>query len=107
MMATKHGMGNLLLPRSSLMLRRSAFCSRPPVYSNREPNPYSTSQVTLAVKTLPANAEEAGAIPGSGRCPGGGHGNPLQYSCLEKVHEQRRLAGYSQRVKKSWTRLHD
>ena len=26
---------------------------------------------------------EAGSIPGLGRCPGGGHGNPLQYSCLE------------------------
>ena len=77
------------------MLRRRPFCSRPPVYSNREPNPYWTSQVTLAIKTPPANAGEAGSIPGSGRSPGGGHGNPLQYSCLEKVHEQRRLAGYS------------
>ena len=29
------------------------------------------------------NAEDPGLIPGSGRSPGGGHGNPLQYSCLE------------------------
>ena len=29
-------------------------------------------------------AREMGSIPGSGRSPGGGHGNPLQYSCLEK-----------------------
>ena len=38
------------------------------------------------VKNLPANAgniREAGSIPGLGRSPGGGHGNPLQYSCLE------------------------
>ena len=35
------------------------------------------------------------SIPGSGRCPGGGHGNPLQYSCLESPHGQRSLAGYS------------
>ena len=38
------------------------------------------------VKTLPASAggvRDAGSIPGSGRSPGGGHGNPLQYSCLE------------------------
>ena len=38
------------------------------------------------VKKMPANAEDvrdAGSIPGSGRSPGGGHGNPLQYSCLE------------------------
>ena len=36
-----------------------------------------------------------GATPGLGRVPGGGHGNPLQYSCLENPHEQRSLAGYS------------
>ena len=35
------------------------------------------------VKNLPANAGDAGLIPGSGRYPGGGNGNPLQYSCLE------------------------
>ena len=38
------------------------------------------------VKNLTANAEdvkEVGSIPGSGRSPGGGHGHPLQYSCLE------------------------
>ena len=38
------------------------------------------------VKNLPANAGHTGdtsSIPGSGRSPGGGHGNPLQYSCLE------------------------
>ena len=34
------------------------------------------------VKDLPANARDKGSIPGSGRSPGGGHGNPLQYSCL-------------------------
>ena len=38
------------------------------------------------VKNSPANAEDsgdAGSIPGSGRSPGEGHGNPLWYSCLE------------------------
>ena len=35
------------------------------------------------VKDLPANAEDAGSIPGSERPPGGGNGDPLQYSCLE------------------------
>ena len=37
------------------------------------------------IKNLPANAEDAGhvgSIPGSGGAPGGGNGNPLQYSCL-------------------------
>ena len=35
------------------------------------------------VKNLPANAGDTDWIPGSGRSPGGGNGNPLQYSCLE------------------------
>jgi len=35
------------------------------------------------VKNLPANAGDTGSVPGSGRSPGGGNGNPLQYSCLE------------------------
>ena len=42
------------------------------------------SQVALVVMSLPANAgEDAGLIPGVGRSAGGGHGNSLQYSCLE------------------------
>ena len=44
------------------------------------------SQVALEVTNPPANAEDirdAGSIPGSGRLPGGRHGNPLQHSCLE------------------------
>ena len=35
------------------------------------------------VKNLPANAGDVGLIPGWGRSPGGGHDNPVQYSCLE------------------------
>ena len=35
------------------------------------------------VKNLPANAGDVGSIPGLGRSPGVGNGNPLQYSCLE------------------------
>ena len=44
------------------------------------------SQVAPAEKNPPAGARDlrdAGLIPGSGRSPGGEHGNPLQYSCLE------------------------
>ena len=37
------------------------------------------------VKNLPANAGDAGSIPGSGRSPGEGNGNPLQYSYLENL----------------------
>ena len=43
------------------------------------------SSVVLVVKNLPANAgdvRDAGSIPGLGISPGGGHGNPFQYSCL-------------------------
>ena len=40
-------------------------------------------------------ARDVSSIPGSGRSSGGGHGNPLQYSCLENPHGQRSLAGYS------------
>ena len=39
-------------------------------------------------------AGDLGLIPGLGRCPGGGHGNPLQDSCLENPHGQRSLADY-------------
>jgi len=37
------------------------------------------------VKNLPANTGDTGLIPGSGRSPGEGCGNPLQYSCLENL----------------------
>ena len=43
-------------------------------------------QVGLVVKNMPDKAgdvREAGSVPGSGRSAGGGHGNPLWYSCLE------------------------
>ena len=41
------------------------------------------------------NAADLGSIPGLGRSPGEGHGNPLQYPCLENLHGQRCLADYS------------
>ena len=41
------------------------------------------------------NVGDLCSIPGLGRSPGGGHGNPLKYSCLEDPHGQRSLAGYS------------
>ena len=46
-------------------------------------------------KESTCNAGDQGSIPGLGRSPGGGHGNPFQYSCLENPHGQRSLAGYS------------
>ena len=41
------------------------------------------SQVAIVVKNLPADAGDGSSIPGLGRSPGEGNGNPLQYSCLE------------------------
>ena len=41
------------------------------------------------------NAGDLGSIPGLGRSPEAGHGNPLQYSCLESPHGQRSLGGYN------------
>ena len=44
------------------------------------------SHMALVVEKLPGNVRDVrdmGSIPGSGRSPGGGHGNPLQHSCLE------------------------
>ena len=62
---------------------------------------YRASQVALVVKKkkkthLSINAgdrRDTGLIPGSGRSPGGGHGNPLQYSCLENLQGQRKPGG--------------
>ena len=50
-----------------------------------------TQWVALVVKNPPANARDirdANSIPESGRSPGGEHGNPLQYSCLENPHRE-------------------
>ena len=46
-------------------------------------------------KESACNAGDLGSIPRLGRSPAGGHGNPLQYSCLENPRGQRSLAGYS------------
>ena len=51
--------------------------------------------MVLVVKNLPGNVgdiRDASSIPGS---PGGGNGNPLQYSCLQNPHGQKSLVGYS------------
>ena len=62
-----------------------------------------SSQVALVVKNPLANAgdiQDMGLIPGSGRSPGGGHGNPLQYFCLKNSQGQRSLVDYSPCVHK-------
>ena len=49
------------------------------------------------------NAGDPGLIPGLGRSPGEGNGNPLQYSCLENPHGQRAWWATVHGVVKSWT----
>ena len=46
-------------------------------------------------KQSACNVGDLGLIPGLGRSPKGGHGNPLQYPCPENPHGQKSLAGYS------------
>ena len=58
-------------------------------------------------KESACNVGDLGSIPGLGRSPGGGHGNPLQYSYLEDPHGQRRLVGTVCGFAKSWTRQSD
>ena len=58
------------------------------------------------VKNLPANAGDTGdvgSIPGSGRSPGEGNGNPLQYSCLENPMTEEAGGLQSMGSQKSWT----
>ena len=66
------------------------------------------SQVALVVKNLPASAgdiRDVGSIPGWGRSPGGGHGNPLQYSCLENPMDKGAWQGLQSIGSQSRTQL--
>ena len=53
------------------------------------------------------NAGDVGSIPGLGRSPGEGNGNPLQYSCLENYMDRGAWQATVHGVSKSWTRLSD
>ena len=64
-------------------------------------------QVVLVVKNLTANASDVGLIPGLGRYPGGGNGNPLQYSCQENPMDGGAWWTAVHGVAKSRTRLSD
>ena len=57
------------------------------------------------VKNLPANTGNVGSIPGSGKSPGGGNGNTLQYSCLENSMDRVAWWVAIHGVSQAWTRL--
>ena len=59
------------------------------------------------VKASACNVGDLGSIPGLGRSPGEGNGNPLQYSCLKNPMDGGAWWGTVHRVAKSWTRLSD
>ena len=64
--------------------------------------------MTVVVKNLPVSAGDArdpGLIPGSGRSPGTGNGNPLQCSCLENFLDRGAWQAIVHGVTESWTRL--
>ena len=64
----------------------------------------------LVVKNLPANTgniRDMGSIPESGRSPGEGNGNPLQYSCLENSMDRGAWQAMVHGVTKSWKQLSD
>ena len=59
----------------------------------------------LVVKNPPANAGDMGLVPGLGGSPGGGNGNPLQYSCLGNLMDRGSWWAIVHGVQKSWTQL--
>ena len=64
----------------------------------------------LDSKESSCNVGDLDSLPGLGRSPGRGHGNALQYSCLENPHRQRNLASYSpqgHRVRHNWKTKHN
>ena len=68
---------------------------------------YAASQVALDKEPVCQcrRLSDVGSIPGSGRSPGGGNGNPLQYSCLENPMDRGAWQATVHGVAKSWTRL--
>ena len=91
--------------RKRALLKINKECKRPRFNSwvgkiswrrDRQPTPvFLGFPGSSDSKESACNAGDLGSVPGLGRFPGGGHGNPLQCSCLENPHGQRSLAGYS------------
>ena len=90
----------MLSSRGSFWSRDQAHVSNVSCIWQADSLPLSHLGSPFDSKESSCNVGYLGSIPGLGRSPGGGHGNPLQYSCLENPHGQRSLVGYS-----SWGRI--
>ena len=109
-------MAPFLIPPSENTIEKSVVCSLedgpwPWICSlqnfERQISPWRRDRLLIPVflgfpsgsdgKESACNAEDLGSIPWLGRSPGGGHCNPLRYSCLENPNEQRSLEGNSSR----------
>ena len=64
---------------------------------------FQINMTFLVVTNLSASAGDTGLTPGSGRSPGGGNGNPLQYSCLENCMDRGAWQATIHGIAKSWT----
>ena len=94
--------------RENSLRRIYLTLSRKPVKELVFPVVPWASQVALVVKNPPASAgdiRDASLIPGSGRCPGGGHNNPFPYSCLENSMDGRAWQATIHGVAMSQTQL--
>ena len=94
--------------------RRSVFTEKAVVSEGKERMDYSSRMLRWEVagdmgpsssggKESACNAGDPGLIPGSGRSPGEGNGNPLQYSCLENSMDEGAWWATVHGVTKSWT----
>ena len=94
---------NVVYPYNSILFNNKTLQTVGIWYNRDRP-----SQVVLVVKNLPANTGELrdmGSIPRTRRSPGGGHGNPLQYSCLENAMDRGAWQDTVHRVTQSQTWL--
>ena len=78
-----------------------------PIHFNLHGSIYENFPGGSVVKNPPASTRDAGLIPGLRRSPGGGNGNPLQYSYLENSRDRGDWWATVHGIAKSWTRLSD
>ena len=97
----KHGGAEPLFQKCTNIVKAEALKLHPP--SNKA----GVSLGGSMIKNPPVNAGDAGSIPGSGRSPGEGNGNPLQHSCLKNPMDRGAWQATVQSVAKSQAQLSD